>query len=182
MIVIKKYCLILLALRDEMTLVGCKMNDPMIIKENKKMYQYMQDMEDEWENFQDRLLNDKIEKKRETAENDDIKWQKILEKCQGHGGPLKSLAEGKSFIDKLMKSTKDEKEKVSILKLEILFRKKLEEFPSMDYRVNKKNSKELAQTLINLLQHEESNTTSPISTSNNAINDVVFNLLSSTQH
>lgn len=110
---------------------------------------------------QDGLLADRHEQKVKENESDEVKWHKIRELCSKRGGPVRNMKESRKFLIS-NESGKTEKEKISILKNEIKFRKKTDEQSNLEYTVNKKSYSQLKETLLLILEHEETQKFIPI--------------------
>lgn len=109
-------------------------------------------MEEKWIDQQEKLIEEKFEERIEEQEKQEEKWYKLLDKCLENGGPVRNVEESENFFSRI---EKDEQNKSSILRNEILFRKKTREFDSLDYSVNKKTYNQLKDTLINILTKED---------------------------
>lgn len=75
------HLILLLALRDEMTMLGISMFFEIVKQNRRKLYKQLANMEMDWEKIQERLLAEKHEHKVKENENNEMKWHKLLEKC-----------------------------------------------------------------------------------------------------
>lgn len=138
-----------------MTLLESNISDFVGININNKIGE-LDKIEKRWEAEQEELLEVKIKRQKEQSYKEEERWGLMLKKCKNHGGPLDSLVD----LDNFIKSHKhDEKALISMLRSEIVFRRlSTVDQTNLDFKVNKKNSNELALTLKLLIENDEKET------------------------
>lgn len=130
---------------------------PVLKKNMSKIHAALDAMESDWILSQENLLLERREEQLKSQEKKEERWSKILEKCLNHGGPVKNLKASKKFFKSLETRNVQEKEKVTVIRNEILLRKRDLEFNSnVDLTVNKKSYEELKDTLVKILEYESS--------------------------
>lgn len=109
-------------------------------------------MKKTWERSQETLLEEKKNKEREAGEHGKMRWNELLKKYRNYTSPITSI----EFMKRIKQQNPSESSSVKISRLKIPFRKACEEFTEIDYKINKRSSTELEQTLKQILLHESS--------------------------